>query len=101
MEIAGVQFSDEGGLWIGQLDTDFGPMEVMLSGDSNGPSDGHADAFRRFVENLSRNLLQVRKQVRLGFLFSPIRIAPNNENRVGVQFRNKITGRQIGMYFWN
>ena len=101
MEIAGAQFNNEEGLWIAQISTDLGSMEVMLDGDDGGPSVGHADAFQRFAQDLKDNLLQVRKQVSMGFLYSPIRIAPNNENRVGVQFKNKITGKQIGMFFWN
>jgi hypothetical protein len=39
--------------------------------------------------------------MRFGFLYRPIRIALNNENRIGVQFINKLTGKQVGMIFWD
>ncbi len=101
MEICGAHFRDEGGLWIGDIISDFGHIEVLLDGARDAPSQEHVAAFERFAANLSENLLNVRKQISLSFLYRPIRIAPNNENRIGVQFKSKLTGKQVGMFFWD
>jgi hypothetical protein len=86
---------------MGDLPTDFGHMEVLLDGTPDAPSQEQIAAFERFAANLTENLLAVRRQIPWSFLYRPIRIAPNRENRVGVQFRHKLTGKQIGMFFWD
>lgn len=95
MEIEGVQLRYEHGIWIGDVTSPrFGHMEAVLDGTPESPSGQHAEAFRGFLTNLDANIAKLRKQICCGFLYRPIRIAPNNENRVGVQFLNKLTGNQ-------
>ena len=101
MEIFGAQFRSEGMMWLGDLCSDFGHLEVMLDGTPEAPSPKHVEAYRKFSINLMVNLRKVRRQLRLPFLYRPFRIAPNIENRVGVQFKNKITGKQVQMLFWD
>lgn len=101
MEINGARFRREGVLWIGDLASDFGRLEVLLDGTPEAPSPAHVAAFKRFSANLMENLCQVRRYIKLPFLYKPFRIAPNIENRVGIQFRNRITGKQLKMLFWD
>lgn len=101
MEICGARFRREGVLWIGDLMSEFGLLEVLLDGTSEAPNPGHVAAFRRFSANLKDNLRQVRRHLKMAFLYEPFRIAPNMENQVGIQFRNRITGRQLNMLFWD
>jgi hypothetical protein len=101
MEICGAQFRKEGVLWIGELPSDFGSLEVLLDGTAEAPDPGHVAAFTRFSANLRDNLRQVRRKIKLAFLYRPFRIAPNIENRVGIQFKNRITGKQLSMLFWD
>ncbi len=102
MEIEGVEFRCEGGqLWIGDVFSGYGHHQVLLTGDNDSPDSEHVQAFSRFKKDLDKNLLEVRNKVPFGFLYRPIRIAPNNENRIGVQFKNRITGNQVGMIFWD
>ncbi len=96
MEVDGVPFRQEGRqLWIGDISSQrFGHLEVVLTGDVIGPNEGQLSVFRRFVSALDSNIYRMRSKITFGFLYRPIRIAPNMENRVGVQFRNRITGNQ-------
>ena len=63
-------------------------------GDANGPREGHAEALRRFLKDPEGIVAAMRRELRWAFLYRPIRIAPNMENRLGVQFMNKFTGNQ-------
>lgn len=99
MEICGARFKRQGLMWIGDLVSDFGRLEVLLDGTPEAPSPGHVAAFKKFSANLRDNLRQVRRHIKLPFLYEPFRIAPNLENRVGIQFRNRITGKQMMMYW--
>ncbi len=101
MEICGAQFRKEGILWIGEMASDFGRLEVLLDGTAEAPDPDHVAAFTKFSANLKENLRQVRRKIRLSFLYRPFRIAPNIENRVGIQFRNRFTGKQLRMLFWD
>lgn len=64
MEICGAQFRNEGGLWIGDLLSDFGHMEVLLDGTADAPSQEHVAAFEGFAANLTYNILKVRRHGR-------------------------------------
>lgn len=94
MNFEGIPFRMEGGLWVGVVSTKFGVVDVLLDGSEAGPSEDHLQAYRRFAEDLDTNLVRLRTQIRFAFLWRPVRIAVNSENRVGVQFKNRVTGRQ-------
>lgn len=100
MTIADIEFHAEGRLWIGSLLSRFGTMQVLLDGTKDAPNADQARAFEEFAKNLHENLIEVRRRLQFRLLWRPIRIAVNDQNRVGLQFRNKITGKQIGMLFW-
>jgi hypothetical protein len=82
-------------LWIGDVISQrFGHMEAVLDGTADAPKEEHVSALHRFFQNLDSNISRLRSKIRFGFLYRPIRIAPNMENIVGVQFRNRFTGNQ-------
>ncbi len=94
MNVEGIQLRFDGGLWLGAVSTKFGIVEVFFSGSEAGPDEKQVQAYRRFAEHLDANVARLRKKIFVGFLWHPIRIAINMENRVGVQFRNRLTGNQ-------
>lgn len=94
MTFEGMQLRHEGGLWLGAVSTKFGVVDVLFGGSDAAPDEKQVQAYRRFAENLDANIARLRKQIFFGFLWRPIRIAINTENRVGVQFRNRLTGNQ-------
>jgi hypothetical protein len=93
--VDGVELRYEHGLWLGDVVLPaYGHIEAVLDGDVNGPSDGHAEALRRFLKDPEGIVAEMRKKLRWAFLYRPIRVAPNMENRLGVQFMNRLTGNQ-------
>lgn len=82
------------GLWLGAVSSRYGMVEIMIGGSAERPDEQDIAAFRRFAETLDGNIAKLRKRISFGFMYHPIRIAINNEKRVGVQFRNWITGNQ-------
>src|SRR5262245_5496273 len=80
-----------GGLWVGAVSTKFGLVEVLFGGSEAGPDEEQVQAYRRFAEDLDGSIARLKMQICFGFLWHPIRIAINDENRVGVQFRNRLT----------
>ena len=94
MDGNGIDLRFESGVWIGTVSTRFGLLEVVVGGSQTAPDQVQLDALRRFQYALDDNIRQLWGEIRFGFLWRPIRLAVNNENRVGVQFRNRITGNQ-------
>jgi hypothetical protein len=94
MNVSGTEFRYQGGLWLGAVWTKVGWVEILLAGSPTEPESKHLQAYSRFAEDLDANITQLRRKISFGFLWRPIRIAINNENRVGVQFRNRLTGNQ-------
>ena len=94
MDGNGIELRFESGVWLGAVSTRFGVLEVVVGGSESTPAHGQLDALRRFESALDDNIRQLWGQIRFSFLWRPIRLAVNNENRVGVQFRNRFTGNQ-------
>ncbi len=94
MNVDGIELRYQRGLWLGAVATRFGAVEVLFSGTEAGPDEKQVVAFRRFADDLDAAIGHLRKQIFFGFLWRPIRIAINMENRVGVQFRNRLNGNQ-------
>ena len=69
-------------------------MEAVLDGDETAPKEGQVIALQRFLKDLDGSIGRMRSRITFGFLYRPIRVVPNVENRVGVQFRNGLTGSQ-------
>src|SRR5262245_35701115 len=94
VNVGGVEFQFVRGLWLGAVSTRSGKVEVLFSGSESAPNEAQVDAYRRFAKDLDANTARLRKEISFGFLFRPIRIAVNQDNRVGVQFLNRLTGNQ-------
>lgn len=97
-EINGVPLTNRKGLWFGEVRSkDFGTLEAVLDGTKESPDPVQAEALRRFTQNIDDNVNKLRKRLLLSFLFRPVRLAPNKRGRMGVQFRNILTGDQKKM----
>ncbi len=92
-EINGIPLSNRKGLWFGEVASKtYGNLDVVLDGSKDEPDPMQAEALRRFTKNIDDNVNKLRSRLFLSFLFRPVRIAPNKRGKVGVQFRNILTG---------
>lgn len=88
-----------GPLWIAHVPTIYGYME-LLCGEEVSPDEDILALVTQFLEGETDHIAVTRKNVfRIPILWRPIRFAVNNEGRLGLQFKHRITGRQVGMYF--
>jgi len=94
-----VQIVECGGLWIAHLPTAYGDME-LLCGDGDAPDMAALLLVERFFDGNVDHIASIRRSV-FNFppLWQPIRLAINNEGRLGLQFKHRLTGRQQGMFF--
>lgn len=87
------------GLWIAHLPTSFGSVE-LLCGEGDTPDLQEIKLAEQFLNATEDRLVTVRRSVfALPWLWRPIRLAVNDEGRLGIQFRNRMTGSQRGMFF--
>jgi hypothetical protein len=97
-EINGVALTNRKGLWFGEVKSkSFGTLEAILDGSKESPDPVQAEALRRFTQNIDENVNKLRKRLVLSFLFRPVRLSPNKRGKMGVQFRNILTGDQKKM----
>lgn len=88
-----------GGLWIADVPTRYGQME-LLCGEGDRPSIEALILLERFLNDPVCHLGSIRRSAfRFPILWRPIRFAINNEGRIGVQFKSLVTGKQVGMFF--
>ena len=88
-----------GNLWIARVQTPYGVME-FLSGEGSQPDVQKLIFLERFLNSYIDHIKNIRSSVfSLPVLWHPIRFAVNNEGRMGLQFKNRITGKQVGMFF--
>jgi hypothetical protein len=87
------------GLWLGRLETRFGPIELILEGTLEAPDPAQQAALEAFLPTAVATIERLRRKLACGFLYRPIRLAVNTQNRVGVQFRNRLTGNQSQLLF--
>jgi len=86
-------------LWLGTLDTPFGIIELVVSGTPEAPNPAKLAALEAFLPTAVATIDRLRRKLSFRFLWHPIRLAVNNQNRVGVQFRNRLTGAQDQFLF--
>ena len=97
-EINGIQLSNRKGLWFGDVPSkSYGTLEAVLDGNKEAPDPLQAEALRRFTKDIDQNVNKLRSRLFLSFLYRPVCLAPNKKGRVGVQFRNILTGDQQKM----
>jgi hypothetical protein len=87
------------GIWLGGLDTPDGIIEVLLDGTPEAPDRSQAAALQAFLPTVGATIKRLRRKLPFAFLYHPIRFAVNDQNRVGVQFRNRFTGSQTEVLF--
>jgi len=94
-EINGYPLTNRKGLWFAEFSSkSYGTLEAVLDGSREQPDPMQAEALRRFTKNIDENVNKLRSRLFLSFLFRPVRLSPNKKGRVGVQFRNILTGDQ-------
>jgi hypothetical protein len=86
-------------LWIAHLSTAYGHMEV-LCGEGNEPDLQSIKLIEQFFSSPKDHIAEIRRSAfRLPLLWRPIRFAINNEGRLGLQFKNRVTGKQDAFFF--
>jgi len=79
--------------------TKYGHLE-LLCGEGDEPDEKILALVERFLDGGVDHIAAVRRNVfTIPPLWRPIRIAVNNEGRIGLQFKHRITGKQEGMFF--
>jgi hypothetical protein len=94
MYVDGIDFEFGRGLWHGVAPSRLGKVEVLIDGTPHSPDANQMALFRRFALGLDPNLSKLRGQLKLGFLYKPVRIAINHQLQLGVQFRHRLMGTQ-------
>src|SRR5262245_5684446 len=77
------------GLWVGTIPAPnrYGSMELVLGGTAEAPKAEHIAAIKAFMPNALETIGRLRGRLSFSFLWDPVRITVNTQNRVGVQFR--------------
>ena len=94
METIPLRFQYAHGVWLAEIQTPFGQMQVMVGGTKDAPDEADLAALEQFLPDAGMRIRTLRKKLRWGFMYRPIRLAMNMEHRVGVQFRHRLTGYQ-------
>jgi hypothetical protein len=89
---AGLVFAN--GLWIGTVPSVYGDIELVLEGAPDAPKASHVEAIKGFMPKAGETIERLRRRLPLSFLWRPIRLAPNNQDRVGVQFQRRLFSRR-------
>jgi len=89
-----LQFEWRRGVWVAPVETSYGIVEVMVGGTEKAPSQLQLAALDPFFPRASEITERTRKKLRLAFLYRLIRVTVNDRGKVGLQFRNRITGAQ-------
>ena len=88
-----------GRLWIADLQTAYGHMELRC-GEGDEPDFRTLLLVERFLTGPTDHIAEVRRSaLRLAWLWRPIRFAVNNQGRLGLQFKHRLSGRRAGMFF--
>jgi hypothetical protein len=82
------------GLWLGSIPTRYGMIELVLSGTPDSPNDDQLAAIQAFLQQAGEITAKLRHKLRFSFLWRPVRLTVNNENRVGVQFQHRLLNRR-------
>ena len=89
-EMAALRFVN--GVWLGEIPSRYGTVELVLDGTADAPSPQHVAAIQAFMPKAGETIEGLRRQLPLAFLWRPVRVAPNSQNRVGIQFQRRILG---------
>ena len=94
-----IQIVQDSGLWIAHLPTPYGHME-LLCGEGDKPDVRAIALVERFFDGPEDHMAAVRRSA-LSFppFWRPIRFAINKDGKLGIQFKHRLTGKQVGMFF--
>ena len=88
-----------GNLWIGRVQTPYGVME-FFAGQGLQPDIQKLIFLETFLNSQIDHIKNIRSSVFfIPILWRPIRFSVNDEGRMGLQFKNRITCKQVGMFF--
>ena len=84
------------GLWVGTIPAPnrYGSMELVLDGTAEAPKAEHIAAIEAFKPNALETIGRLHGRLSFSFLWDPVRITVNNQNRVGVQFQRRLFSRR-------
>src|SRR5215469_11934726 len=71
------------GLWVGTIPAPnrYGSMELVLGGTAEAPKAEHVAAIEAFMPNALETIRRLHGRLSFSFLWDPVRIAVNNQNR--------------------
>jgi len=83
------------GVWVGTIPAPnrYGSMELVVGGTAEAPKAEKIAAIQAFMPNARETISRLHRRFFFPFLWDPVRIAVNNENRVGVQFQRRFFRR--------
>ncbi len=94
-----VDIYQRGNLWIARVQTPYGVME-FFAGQGSQPDVQELIFLEIFLDSQIDYIKEIQNSVfSLPILWRPIRFSVNNEGRMGLQFQNRITGKQVGIFF--
>jgi len=82
-------------MWVATIPAPnrYGSMELVLGGTAEAPKAEHIAAVEAFMPNAQETINRLLGRLFLSFLWDPVRIAVNTQNRVGVQFQRRLFSR--------
>ena len=83
------------GLWLGPLPSRYGLIELVLDGTAESPKQQHLATLSAFMPQAGDTIERLRRRLPFSCLWRPIRLAPNDQNRVGVQFQRRVFHKQV------
>ena len=89
-----LKFERAQGVWIADLPTRFGRVEVIVGGSDDAPDESQLATLEPFFARASEIAEATKKKLKFPFLYRLVRIAPNQQGRIGLQFLNRLTGAQ-------
>ncbi len=83
-------------LWVGTIPAAnrFGTMELVLGGTAEAPKAEHIAAIQTFMPHAHETIARLHRRLSFSFLWDPVRITVNDQNRVGVQFQRRLFSRR-------
>ncbi|MCX7805520.1 MAG: hypothetical protein N3A38_10075 [Planctomycetota bacterium] len=83
------------GLWIGTISSKYGDIELVLTGTADGPKKSQLEAVNKVMPHAGETIERLRRRLPFPFLWKPVRLAPNDQDRVGVQFQLRFFNRLV------
>jgi hypothetical protein len=93
-KLAATGLTYSNGLWLGAIPSRYGMIELVLDGTPQAPNEQHVAAIEAFLAQAGEITKRLRAKLPFSLLWRPVRLAPNSQNRVGVQFQHRILNRR-------